>query len=449
MRVAIIGAGISGLALAYNLQKLGIAYDLFEAGSQVGGNMRTLRQKGYTMELGPSVLQMNEQLLELITELKLEGDVMPLTPRNNNRYVLRQGSYLPVPSCPKTFLADKLFSWEDRYRILQERKVPPAQIENETITQFFERRFGLQHADYLAAPLISGLHGGDPDQLLVSKAFPELKELETRYGSVLEGLVQKKQKGVFQRAFSFRNGMDTLPQAIADKLISLHTEHKVEFIARHQGKFIISCASNGDHDTEEYDKIVLALPAHQAAELLEFTYPGMAAALQNINYPPMAVVHTVYNRAEVGHSLKGFGGLNPRQEDTFTAGSIWTSSLFEGRCRAHEVMFTSFVGGARFAENARSAEKQLLNQVHEELCATYEITALTPAFQHVHLWEHSMPQYDLYIEDAHELSKTLENDGLFISASWRSGVSVATCVREAKTLASKINSEASSRTIAD
>ncbi|SIT86371.1 oxygen-dependent protoporphyrinogen oxidase [Pontibacter indicus] len=449
MRVAIIGAGISGLSLAYYLQRQGIAYDLFEAGSEVGGNMRTLQKNGYTFELGPNTLQMNEDLLQLITELKLETELLPLTPRNNKRYVLHDGQLHAVPSCPKSFLSNGLFSKEDKYRILQERKQPPAEVENETVSDFFERRFGVKQMDFLAAPLISGLYGGDPRQLLVNKAHPELKELEAAYGSVLEGMVQRKKRGVFQRAFSFRNGMSTLPQAIADKLISLHLDHKVEYISRIRGKYIISCNTNGDHDNEEYDKLVLALPAHQAAELIEFTYPGLSAALQNIKYPPMAVVHTVYNRAEVGHPLQGFGALHPWEEQSYTSGSIWTSSLFENRCRPHEVLLTSYISGDRLNGQAPLDEAALLRQVHQELSETYQIKALAPVYQHLHLWCNAMPQFDLYIEDAHQMAEVLEDDGLFIAANWYAGVSVPACVREAKTIAAKINTDTVSRSIAE
>lgn len=439
MRVAIIGAGISGLALAYFLQRKGIAYDLFEAGSEVGGSMRSIRKNGYLLELGPNTLQMNEELLQLITELKLEGELLPLPPHSKCRYVLHQGSYHLAPTCPSSFKSNALFSREAKYRILQERKIPPSHVENETISQFFERRFGIEAVDYLATPFASGLYGGDPNQLLVSKAFPEVKELETDYGSVLEGMVQQKRKGVFQRGFAFKEGMGTLPQAIADKLISLHLEHPIEFVTRIKGKFILSCTVNGDHDNEEYDKLVLALPAHQAAGLIEYTYPGMSAALQNINYPPMAVVHTVYDRAHVHHPLQGFGALHPEPEGAFTSGAIWTSSLLEGRCSKREVMFTSFVGGARAATNVHHDERELLQQVHQELTTNYGIKADAPVFQHMQLWPHALPHFDLYIEDAHNMAASLEQDDLFISANWYSGVSVPNCIREAKRLAAKIN----------
>ena len=41
MKIAIIGGGISGLTLAWYLQKNGVAYDLFEADTRPGGNLRT------------------------------------------------------------------------------------------------------------------------------------------------------------------------------------------------------------------------------------------------------------------------------------------------------------------------------------------------------------------------------------------------------------------------
>ncbi|MEJ7666860.1 MAG: hypothetical protein WKG07_48850 [Hymenobacter sp.] len=58
----------------------------------------------------------------------------------------------------------------------------------------------------------------------------------------------------------------------------------------------------------------------------------------------MTLVYSAYDRAAVGHPLAGFGALNPRVEGTYSAGSIWTSSLFPDRVPAGQVLFTSFVG---------------------------------------------------------------------------------------------------------
>ncbi|MBC5772446.1 protoporphyrinogen oxidase [Pontibacter sp. KCTC 32443] len=449
MRVAIIGAGISGLALAYYLQKLGIPYDLFEAGERVGGNIQTIQESGYLLELGPNSLQSTPELQALIRELKLEQEVVPTAQAGNHRYILRDGSYEKLPTNPFSLLSNNFFSWKTKLRILKEKDVPPADIDYETITQFFERRFGPGVIDYVVNPYISGVYGGDPEKLLIHKAFPMLKEMETRYGSVLKGLMHHKSVHLTHENISFANGMQTLPEAIADKLISLHTGHRVEMITRNQGKYIISCSTTGDHDNEEYTMLVLALPALPAADLLHYTFPGMAAALQNIHYPPMAIVHSVYNRRDVSHDLDGFGALHPKAECPFTVGSIWSSSLFDGRCRPHEVLVTSFVGGAQYEENALTDKDKLLDCVHKELAEKYGITTDKPVFQHMHFMEHSIPQYDMYIEDAHEMAKQLEQDGLFIAANWQAGVSVPSCIRHAKELAHKINLKRPTPSIAE
>ncbi|WP_439879899.1 protoporphyrinogen oxidase [Pontibacter sp. MBLB2868] len=439
MRVAIIGAGISGLALAYYLQKLGIAYDLFESSSQVGGALRTLKIGGYLLELGPNSLQYSSEMQELIRELKLEKEVMAASPAVEHRYVLRDGDYHRLPTSPFSLLSNNFFSWKTKYRILKEKNVPPADIDYETVTQFFERRFGKGVLEYAVNPFINGIYAGDPDRLLINKTMPKLKALETAYGSVLKGLVHQKDTDSAHDVFTFVDGVNSLPTAIAGKLVSLHTEHRVEMITRNQGKYVISCSSSGDYDTEEYSMLVLALPAYQAADLMHFTFPGMAAALQNINYPPLAMVYSVYNRRDVGHELKGFGALHPKVEDTFAAGSFWTSSVFDGRCRPHEVLITTFVGGTQYATNALTERSQLMSNVHGELSKLYNISAEKPVFQYTHLWEHSIPQYDLYIEDAHDMAKELEQDGMFIAANWQAGVSVSSCIKYAKELAQKIN----------
>ncbi|WP_242920564.1 protoporphyrinogen oxidase [Pontibacter liquoris] len=439
MRVAIIGAGISGLSLAYYLQKFGVAYDLLEASAQVGGNIRTERVNDYLLELGPNTLQTSPELSELVCELKLEQEVQPTAPQSSDRFVLRNGTVQQLPASPLAFLTQDFFSWHTKQRILQEKDIPPADVRDETLAQFFERRFGRDVVDYAVDPLVTGIFAGDPNKILLDKVLPSLKLLETKYGSVLKGLAKHPAVAKRKETFSFKGGMGTLPEAIADKLISLHLEHRVEVIARSQGKYVLSCASSGDNDTEEYDLLVLALPAHQAADLLQFTFPGIAAALHNINYPPMAVVHTAYNRREVEHPLCGFGALHPQAEAPFAAGSIWTSSLFPDRCRPHEVLFTTFVGGTKYASHAHMPPEQLLSKVHRELCSTYAIHSEAPAFQHLHVWEHALPQYDLYIEDAHQMARQMEQEALYIAANWQAGVSVLACIRHAKELARKIN----------
>ena len=436
MRVGIIGGGISGIMVAHQLQKMGIGYDVFEQAEQPGGNIKSVRVKDYVLEMGPNALTMTEDLETLIEELKLQNELIESEPVTNKRYVLRNGKYHLLPDSPLKLATTNFFGVKTRLQFLQEpfKKAPEAD-KKETVGNFFRNRFGREVLDYAVGPFFSGVYGSDPDQLLIAKTFPRLYNQALEHGSVMKSLLKNQRS--HKRMISFKNGLQTLPLAMASKLIDIHTGYPVEMITRTHGKFIVSTTSP-DYVNCEYDVLVLALPAHKATPLLEFTYPGLAAALRNINYPPIAMVHTVYRKSAVGLKLDGFGALHPKPEDPFTAGVVWSSSVFKGKCHPDEVLFTSLVGGSLFADNTRFTRVDILSKVNEELKRLYNISSAKPVFQHFYLWSHAIPQLDLYIEDAQELAQTLENEKLFVAANWFSGISVNDCLSRGLAVAKKI-----------
>lgn len=426
--------------MAYYLQKLGIRYDLFESEAQVGGVIKSTRQGAYQLELGPHSLQMNKDLQELVRELKLEDQVVRPATNNQNRYIKKDGEYYCIPASPRKLLLDSFFHWRTKLKITQEAKVPPQEVPEETVSHFFQRRFGQEVVDYLVKPMVAGIYAGDPDKLLLEKTFPVLKQLERTHGSVLKGIDLQKELPR-KPYFSLLKGLQTLPQAIASKLISLHVNHKVEMVHKAKGKYLLSI----QHDVEgladeEFDAVVVALPAHAAAELLDYTTPGFAAALHNVTYAPMTVVHTAYRKHAVGYPLDGFGAWHPQKDEPFSSGTVWSSSLFPRICPDDEVLFTSFVGGSQAPALASLPDADILLHVHEELKKDYAISSNLPVFQHCYRWPASLPQADLFITDAHLMAERMEQDHLFACANWIAGPTVADCIKYAKRLAQKIYS---------
>ncbi|WP_066835195.1 protoporphyrinogen oxidase [Rufibacter ruber] len=433
MKVAIIGAGISGLALAYYLQKLGIRYDLFESSSEVGGMVKSRAQSGYQLELGPHALQMNGELQDLLQELKLDSQIIWPAQAAQQRFILRNGKFHSIPTSPLKLLLNSFFSWHTKLQISQEVQKPRQEIPGETVGHFFLRRFGQEVVDYLVQPLVAGVYGGDPDTLLLEKTFPAMKELERAHGSVLKGLV-KQHKGEPSQIFTLAPGLQALPNAIASKLVSLHLDHEVEMIHKNRGKFFLSIRHDQEGlSDEEYDLVVLALPAHAAAELLEYTAPGLSAALQNVNYAPLTVVHTAYRKQNVGFTLNGLGALHPGKENPVSTGSIWSSSVFPAVCPEGEVLFSSFV------HSGPASAAQVPQKVHRELQQNYSISG-SPLFQHCHVWPKALPQPDQFILDVHRLAEVLEEEHLFACANWVAGPAVRDCIAFAKSIAQKIYS---------
>lgn len=54
--VAVIGAGLGGLSAAISLAQEGYQVDVYEKNDKVGGKLNMMREKGYTFDLGPSIL---------------------------------------------------------------------------------------------------------------------------------------------------------------------------------------------------------------------------------------------------------------------------------------------------------------------------------------------------------------------------------------------------------
>ena len=87
--IAILGGGITALSAAYQLKKNNIDFVLFEKESILGGKIKTVQKDGYTCELGPNtVLINNKEIKELIHQLGLESSlIFPEEKAVKNRFV--------------------------------------------------------------------------------------------------------------------------------------------------------------------------------------------------------------------------------------------------------------------------------------------------------------------------------------------------------------------------
>ncbi|MGZ8998365.1 MAG: phytoene desaturase [Allosphingosinicella sp.] len=83
-RVAIIGAGFGGLALAIRLQSAGISTTIFEARDKPGGRAYFWEKAGHTFDAGPTVITDPDCLRELWAlsgaDMSADVDLQPVTP---------------------------------------------------------------------------------------------------------------------------------------------------------------------------------------------------------------------------------------------------------------------------------------------------------------------------------------------------------------------------------
>ncbi len=441
--VAVIGGGISGLCVAYGLQKVGLDPILFESGSAVGGNIKTEIRDGFLIEHGPNSTLASCELLDLIGELGLTDEIAHPNPNSKKRFIVRDGKLIALPSGVVSFIGTEAFSLQSKLRLLKEPFVGIKAVADESVAAFFTRRFGREIVDYAVDPFISGIYAGDPERLSIRHAFPRLYELEKDYGSIIKGALfapknkaAKLPKGM-AKSLTFKNGMQTLTDALAKELggcIRLKTS--VQEIQRtDSGQFKIKTSA----DDEIFDSVVICTPSHAAGRLIESLDAGTAAELANIHYPPVAVVITGFKQKDVRTDPAGFGFLVPGAERRQILGSLWTSSVFENRAPAGYHLFTTFIGGSRNSELCNESEDRLLQVALAELDSILRISG-EPVFTFVKKWEKAIPQYnigyDSVINALDDFRK--KHPQIFFCSNFHKGIAVGDCVKNALSMAAEI-----------
>jgi oxygen-dependent protoporphyrinogen oxidase len=154
----------------------------------------TDRFDGWTVDGGPdSMLVQKPAAVALCRELGIADRLITtLTPRT--AYVLRagrlhplvEGSFLGFPLRVGALARSSLFSPAGKVRLACEVVIPRRESDDdESIGDFVRRRFGQEAADYLAEPLLAGIHAGDVDRLSTRALFPRLLQAEREHGSVI------------------------------------------------------------------------------------------------------------------------------------------------------------------------------------------------------------------------------------------------------------------------
>ena len=448
--VLVVGAGVSGLAAAFGLVRHGLQVEVIDAGQAPGGVIGSVRRDGALYETGPnSALDTTPLIGELLAAAGIASERMAASEISNTRFVIRGGRPIALPMSPGAFLATPLFSPLAKARLALEPFIRRQDArEEEVIAHFVRRRLGHEFLDYAIEPFVAGIYAGNPERLSVPGAFPKLHALEQRYGSLILGAIlgareRRKRAETAKntaKSFSFARGMQTLTDALARGIAEVNLGARaVSLAGAPGGGFAVQFERSGATFTRSARGVVLAVPAHEAARLVRPIAPGAAAALGEIEYPPVSVVASAYRREDVAHALDGFGFLAPRVEGRAVLGCLFSSSMFEGRSPEGRVLLTTFVGGRRNPELAAADDATIASRVAEEHQAL--LGARAGALWHeVTRWPRAIPQYELghlgRIARVAEAEKALP--GLRFCANWRGGVSVGDCIANAHATAQSL-----------
>jgi oxygen-dependent protoporphyrinogen oxidase len=310
-------------------------------------------------------------------------------------------------------LFNKVFSTKGKLRLLKEPFVAPrpASLEDESVHSFFARRFGEEAALYGAGPMVSGVYAGDPRALSIRSAFPRLWEAEGAAGSVVRGLLRRKEKkgGAAAsarhraRTLTFDTGLFTLIEALLSRLserpgFRLETNAAVVAVEGPRAdsapgrRWTVRTADGRAFDA---DVLVSTLSAPATARLFGNVLPRSAAALAAVPSSPVTVVLQAYRApASPADAPRGFGGLIPQVEGFRSLGILYPASLFTGRAPEGFVLTTSFLGGALDRAFAGAPDADLLAVAGSEVARFFPRLG-PPLRSWIVRWPEAIPQMPL------------------------------------------------------
>ncbi len=459
VQALVVGAGISGLATAYALQKSQVATLTLEAAPRPGGVIKSVQRDGYLIECGPQSFSGNRAITAICEELELLEERVLADPKAP-RFVLINGKLQPVPMNPLGLLVSPLLSGGTKRAILRDILGKSAAPEpDESVADFVRRKYSERLLDRLVGPFVSGIYAGDPEKLSLRAAFPILYEAEKASGSIFRGIfaaikarAAKRPKGPRvprerPTLQTFTEGNEMLIKALALNLGErlqcgvevLGIEHLEWGHDAKAPRFRVTVQTPQGEEWVETERLVLAAPPAVAGKLLRALDSEFEKQLSGVEYAGVAVVSLGYRKRDVSHSIDGFGFLVPRSSGLSDLGTVWNSSLFPGRAPDGEALMTSFVGGATNPGALQQSETTLAELIHKELTPLLGIRS-EPVFSNVTIWPRALPQYNLgHTVRLAALEKLRAKfPGLYFAGNYLNGPAIGTCIEQALKVADGI-----------
>jgi len=443
--VIIIGAGLTGLTLAYYLKKNGRMPLLLEKSESPGGVIQTHSDNGFTFESGPNTgVLSNREIALLFEELGEHCTLETGQGGANKRYVMKNGRWEALPSGLISAVKTPLFTMGDKFRILGEPFRKPGSNPDETVADMVRRRLGKSFLDYAVDPFISGIYAGDPSRLVTRHALPKLYALEQNYGSFIMGTVKKgrekksaDEKKATKEVFSVRGGLGNLIRALEKEIGRDRIVYGVrELQADYTGNgFSVSFTADGEPITGGCPWLVSTTGGYSLPEILTFLQPGELEPITRLNYAGVVQVAAGF-RKWTGTPLDAFGGLVPSMEKREILGILFPSAIFRDRAPQGGALLSVFMGGTRNRTLIGKGDNEITAIALEEIRKTLGQEG-EPDLLRVFRYEKAIPQYEISTGERLECITNLEKryPGLILAGNIRNGIGMADRVKQARMIA--------------
>jgi len=380
--VDIVGAGIAGLVLGYQLQLANIPFTLYEKTDHIGGKIKTTQLEYGIAESAANAIFANQPVIDLLKQLKL--DWIKARPKLKRLIWTSQGA-LKSPMSFKIIL--KMF-----FGLF--KKIPSNhKLQEMSVADFFTPWLGQEFVDEVISTGLQGIYADRAENILLSAMWPHFTK-GSRYIQFIAHIFRTRRGNKSYGSISFKGGMGEFTHRL-----KLELSHHIQ--SSHEVKKI-----------NPQNLTILCTDAHDAALILQQDYPKLSLALNEIEYKGVTTT-TIFLKNKIECLLGAFGVLfSPRAKEQFkTYGVLNNSEIFSDRAKPE---YNSYTIICPPQADFNDIKNDILKIGNGPMIESYQTTQ----------WTRAIPRYNLGLKNqlANIRTNLPANVGLF--ASYTNGVSL-------------------------
>lgn len=454
--VLVIGGGITGLSVMYELQKWkkerksDVKLTLAESNSVLGGKIQTVKNTGFIMEAGAdSIVTRKMKGFPYIEELGLEEEVVYNAAGTSFLYRDHELKQIPadavfgIPTSIESLAKSELVSAEGKVRALKDLYTKNETFtENDSVGAFLECFFGKELVEKQIAPVLSGVYSGKLSELTIASTLPYLLDYKNQYGSIIKGLEANKDKFLSnndKKFLSFKNGLESLIDGFERSFNQAEVllNKQVRKIDRKGAGYLVFF-QNGD--TMEVDQLVLAIPHEQAAKLFDDTQ--LAERFRPFRSSSLISIYMGFDIPDDVLPEEGTGFIATDSADISCNACTWTSKKWKHTSETGNLLVRMFYKSnlENFSSLQLMDEQELLHHAQADVSKALGVTS-EPITSNVTKWMDNMPKYQLtHPQDIKQLEQELEEryPGIWIAGCSYYGVGIPDCIDNGKQIAAKV-----------
>lgn len=284
MKISVIGAGFSGLTLAYYLNKKGLSVEVYEAQERPGGLISTIKTKDGLIETAATSILETPHLTEILGDIGLKP--LRANKESKKRFILRNHR-------PRQFplgLLDTFHLIKGVIRLLLfKKKWSP--LPGETLSKWGDRTFSPNIRKFLISPALQGIYADRSENLSASLVLKRLFSSE-----------KLKSKGPVNFEFGMGQFIFALEKYLSEKGVIFHYNSKLSKETLPKTPYVFATSLK---DARPFLKDIPDLPSK-----------NMTSATLFFDSPT---------------PLEGFGVLFPKEEELHSYGVLFNNCMFAER----------------------------------------------------------------------------------------------------------------------